>query len=327
MKKLRILALILCAALVGAVLSGCAQKEEMPTIAILQFADHPSLDNCREGFMEGLRLSGYEEGENITFAYQNAQADTAVANQIATNFVSKKVAMICGIATPAAQAAFNAAEPTGIPVVYSAISDPVEAKFADAQGHTSGRNITGTSDRLPVEQQLIMIRAFLPEATKIGILYSTNEINSITHIAEYKELAPKYGFEIVEKGIGAAQDLPMALDVLLNEVDCLNNLTDNLVVSALATVLDKAGEKNIPVFGSEIEQVKNGCLAAQSLDYYALGVETGKLAARVLDGEKIGDMPFISIEESSPVINQRVMEQLALNLPEVYANTAEFVVE
>ena len=155
--------------------------------------------------------------------------------------------------------AYNSCLDSEIPVVYTAVSDPVGAGLADEEGNSVG-NITGTSDKLPVEEQLKMIRDLMPDAKKIGILYTTSEANSVSTIKEYKELAENYDFEIVDSGINTVADVEMAAKDLASKVDCISNLTDNTVVSALQTVIAAADEKNIPVFGSEIEQVKIGCL-------------------------------------------------------------------
>ena len=203
-------------------LSATALADEVIHIGIIQFAEHGSLDNCRIGFIEGLAEEGFVEGENVVFDIQNAQADTAISAQIA-DVMAGKYDMICAIATPAAMAAFNAAEDAGIPVIYTAVSDPVSAMLASADGKNPG-NITGTSDALPVEAQLKLIRALMPDATKIGILHTTSETNSDATLALYKELAPNYGFEIIDKGISTGADLPMALDALLPQVDCTSPL-------------------------------------------------------------------------------------------------------
>lgn len=285
-------------------------------IAISQFAQHGSLDNCREGFLEGLKEEGFIEGENLTVDYQNSNADTGTANQIAQNFVGAGVDLICSIATPSAQSAYNAAMNSNIPVIYTAVTDPVAAELAK-EDKTPVGNTTGTSDKLAVDEQLQMIRDILPDARKIGILYTTSEVNSESTVKEYEELANNYGFKIIAKGVSTTADIPLATDDLLGQVDCLNNLTDNTVVSALPTILAKANEKNIPVFGSEIEQVKIGCLAAQGIDYVALGKQTGKMAAKVLKGEKkASEIPFEVIEESSLYLNTKVAENLGVTLPE-----------
>lgn len=293
-----------------------ALAEENYTIGIAQFAVHGSLDNCREGFLAGLAENGIVEGENLKVEYQNAQADMGITNQIAQQFVSEKVDLICAIATPIAQACFNAADGTGIPTIYTAVTDPVAAMLAAADGTPSG-NATGTSDTLPIEAQLKMIRALMPDAAKIGILYSTSEVNSESAIKEYEALAPNYGFEIVVSGISATADIPLALDALLPKVDCLTNLTDNTVVSSLAVLLDKAGAAGKPVFGSEVEQVKLGCAASEGLEYFELGKQTGAMAAKVLKGEaKAEEIPYEIIAGSSLYVNYEALAAVGITLPE-----------
>lgn len=292
------------------------------TIGISQFAEHGSLDNCREGFLEGLEEEGIVEGENLTVDVKNAAADTGTAGQIADSFVSSKVDLICAIATPSAQTAYNAAMDADIPVIFTAVTDPIAAELADEDGNTVGE-VTGTSDKLPIEAQLKMIREMLPDAKKLGIMYTTSEANSVSAIAEYKELVGKYDFELVEKGITQTADVALAADDLLSEVDCITNLTDNTVVASLPTILEKANEKNIPVFGSEIEQVKIGCLAAEGIDYIALGKQTGKMAAQVLKGEKkASELSYETITEPGFYVNNKVAENLGITVPEDLSSAA-----
>ena len=317
MKKLT--ALLLAAMLLLTATSALAEEKTL-TIGILQFAEHGSLDNCRTGFEAGLANAGFVEGENVTYLYQNAQADMATVYQIAATF-AEKCDLVCAIATPAAMAALTACEEKGVPVIYTAVSDPVGAQLAKEDG-TSDFNITGTSDALPVEAQLKLIRAMLPEAKKIGILFTTSETNSASTLETYKTLASTYGFEIVDKGISTGADLPMALEALLPQVDCLSNLTDNTVVSYLPTVLEMANEAGKPVFGSEIEQVRNGCIASEGLEYVELGKQTGRMAARVLNGEAAGSIPFEIIADSDLYVNPTVLAQFGLTLPEELAARA-----
>lgn len=300
---------------------------EMKKIGIIQFAQHGSLDNCRTGIIEGLKKAGFEEGVNLKIDYQNAMADMGISSQIADNFVAAKYDLIFAIATPSAMSAYNAALESGIPVVYSAISDPVSAKLANESG-TSVGNITGTSDALPVEEQLIMIREILPEAKKLGIMYTTSEENSLSTIKTYEGLVAKYGFELVTGPVNQTSDIPLAADNILSKVDCLTNLTDNTVVSSLPTILAKAQSAGVPVFGSEIEQVRIGCLAAEGIDYILLGEETGKMGADILSGnKKAADMPFQTIEKASLYLNQKVAENCGLTLAEETINRAAEVFE
>lgn len=293
------------------------------TIGIGQFADHGSLDNCREGFLLGLAEEGIVEGENLTVDYDNANSDGSMAAQINQSYVGADVDLICAIATPMAQAAYAAARNTDIPVIYTAVTDPAAAELADAEGKPVG-NITGTSDKLPVSEQLEMIRSILPEAKKLAIMYTTSEANSESSVAEYEALAGDYGFEIKAVGVSTAADIPLAADSMLADCDVVTMITDNTVVASLPVILAKAKAKNIPVFGSEIEQVKIGCLAAMGLDYVELGKQTGRMAARILQGEAASEIPYEQIEGASFYGNTAVAEQLGITLPEdLVAGAAE----
>lgn len=331
----KVVAVLLTAAMTMTMAVGCgsssgsssdstktADAGESYTIGISQFAEHGSLDNCREGFLEGLAEEGIEEDKNLTVEYKNAAADMGTAGQIANSFVSDKVDLICAIATPSAQTAYNAAMDADIPVVYTAITDPVAAELATEDGTPVGE-VTGTSDKLPVEAQLKMIREMLPDAKKLGIMYTSSEANSVAAIEEYKNLVGDYGFTLVEKAITSTADISLAADELISEVDCITNLTDNTVVASLPTILDKANKKNVPVFGSEIEQVKIGCLAAEGIDYVALGKQTGKMAAQVLKGEKkASEMNFELITEPGFYVNTKVAENLGVTVPDDLKDSA-----
>lgn len=314
----RLISLVLSCVFGVGVLTGCSGKdnssEENYKVAIAQFAPHSSLDNCVEGFKQGMAKAGFVEGENVKYDEENAQADINYANQIAQSMVASDYDLLCGVATPMAQAMFNASNGK-IPVIYTAVTDPIKSELAKEDGFGVG-NVTGTSDKLAIEAQLEMIRKFMPNAKKIGILYTTSEVNSISAIEEYKKLSPKYGFEIVEGGISQVGDISLAATDLVGKVDCLSNLTDNTVVTGLAAILDAAKKANVPVFGSEIEQVKNGCVATEGLDYVALGEQTGQMAARVLKGEDINSIPFETISEYKLYINSEALASFGLTCPE-----------
>ena len=332
MNTKKTLALILSAVLGASALAGCSGSEKSSTgektykVGVTQISDHPSLDNCRNGFIEGLKEEGYIEGQNLDIDFQSAQDVPANASQIAQNFASTGKDLVCGIATPSAQALYTACYEKNIPVIFNAVSDPVAAKLAVSETEAMD-GITGISDALPVEDQLKLIRAVLPEAKKIGILYTTSEANSVSTLETYKKLAPQYGFEIVESGVGQKSEIPQAADILLSKVDCVSNMTDNAVVASLSVLLEKANAAKIPVFGSEEEQVKNGCLASAGLDYFNLGIQAGKMAARVLGGEKVSDIPYETLKESKLTVNSGVAAQLGITLPEEVVSKADDVHE
>ena len=317
MKK--VLAAGLTAVMAMSLMVGCGSKKDDSAsktynLGIIQFAEHGSLDNCRKGFLKGLESEGIKEGKNLKITYKNSQADTATDNQIASNYTSKKLDMICAIATPSAQSAYNAAKDTDTPVIYTAVTSPKEAVFVDKDGKNVG-NITGTSDLVLADKQLKLIRQMMPKAKNVGIFYSTNEANSKAGIEAYEKVADKYGFKIITQGITASADMPMAADSLLKKVDCITNLTDNLVVSNMQTYLQKANKLNIPVFGSEVEQVKLGCVACVGIDFVKLGKQTGKMAAKILKGEeKAKDMKFETFNNGDVIINTAAAKKINMTI-------------
>ena len=317
------LSLVLALAACGGNSSGGdAASGEVPIIGINQYGSHGSLDNCREGFLQGLQEAGLVEGTDYTIDYQNANFDTNLATQIAQAFSAEDAALMVGIATPSATACYAAAEDKDIPVVFTAITDPVGAKL------DSG-NITGTSDVLPVQGQMELIRAIQPEADTIGIVYTTSEANSVYSIGVYEDLAADYGFTIEAIGVTAQSEVTQAVDTLISQgVDCLSNLTDNNVVGVLGSILEKTNEAGIPVYGSEIEQMELGCVAGAGLDYVQLGIQTGKMAAQILTGEATcEDLPYETIENYGLYVNSNALAAMGLTLPEDVAQNAEEVGE
>lgn len=286
-------------------------------IGISQYGEHGSLDNCRTGFLQGLEEAGLKEDVDFEVHYQNAGFDDNIATQIGATFSAENVDMMVAIATPSATACFAAAEDKDIPVVFTAITDPVGAKL------DSG-NITGTSDVLPVEGQLKLIRDLQPHAKTIGIIYTTSEANSVYSVGVYEELAAPAGFTIETVGVTAQSEVTQAADTLLSRgVDCISNLTDNTVVGVLPAILEKTNEAGVPVYGSEVEQMRLGCVAGAGLDYVKLGIQTGQMAAKVLRGEaRCQDLPYEVIENYDLYLNPEALNAMGLAVPEDVAAVA-----
>ncbi|MEI3304884.1 MAG: ABC transporter substrate-binding protein [Dysosmobacter sp.] len=287
-------------------------------IGISQYGQHGSLDNCREGFLQGLEEAGLMEGVDFEVDYRNADFDDTMTTQIGDAFSAEDVDLMVGIATNSAVACFNAAEDKDIPVIFTAITDPVGA-------HLDSGNITGTSDALPVAGQLELIRALQPDADTVGIIYTTSEPNSVYSVGIYEDLAADYGFTIDAVGVTSQAEVPQAVDQLIADgVDCLSNLTDNNVVGVLTSILEKTDEAGIPVYGSEVEQVKLGCVAGAGLDYVQLGIQTGKMAAKVLTGEATcEDLPYETIENYGLYINSDSLSALGITVPEDIAQSGQ----
>ena len=273
MKK--IIALLLVAIMMFA-FAGCSEnknkEDSVLKIGIIQYMSHPSLDNCYNGIISALENSGIE----YTVDYQTGSSSSADADctNFAKNMVAANYDMIIAIATPAAKAAFAATDDTEIPVIFCAVSDPIAAGLVESM-EAPGYICTGTSDVLDLEAQVAIIKAMQPDVKSIGILYTSSEDNSITNLKNFKSVCDKENIEVVATAVQGASDIPSVAEELASKVDCINNFTDNNVVNNLSVVLSAADKYGIPVYGSEEEQVVNGCLASVSIDYVALGKVTG----------------------------------------------------
>lgn len=302
----------------------CGKKESVQTIGITQIVEHPALDASREGFIKALNDGGYTEGENIKIEYQNAQGDMAVAQSIAEGFVSGNKDLILAIATPSAQASYNATK--DIPILITAVTDPVAAGLAKSL-EKSETNVTGTSDATPIDKQFALIKELLPQSKKVGIVYNTSELNSEVQVAQAKEISKKYGLELVVKGVTAVNELSQVLDSLLKEVDVLYTPTDNLIVSATPLVVEKALQNKVPLIGCIEDQVNQGALATETIDYYKLGYQTGEVAVKILKGEKPSNIAIKTLEKTDLLINEKTAKALGVVLSQEVLARAKNVIK
>ncbi|MCM0646884.1 ABC transporter substrate-binding protein [Clostridium swellfunianum] len=325
---------ILMALLVSSsILGGCAKtqasisnssqnEKKTVKIGISQIVEHPALDSTRKGFIEALKSKGFEEGKNLQIDFQNAQGEPATAQTIAKNFVSKKEDMILAIATPSAQAAFNATK--NIPILITAVTDPVQAGLVKSLDKPE-TNVTGTSDNIPIEKQFELLKQLVPKSKKIGIIYNTSETNSEIQVEAAKKAAPSFNLEVLTAGVTNVNELPQALGSLLDKIDVLYVPTDNLVVSSIPLITNQCYKKNIPVIGSERGQVEGGALATTGIDYYKLGYQTGLAAVEVLNGKSPKDIPVTTLKDMQLVINIDTAKKLNITVPEELNSKAEKV--
>ena len=313
MKKVFALVLALCMALsCSAVLA-----EDKPIVAIIQLVDHSALNDARDGFIRALTDNGFVDGENFVLDYQNGQGDQSNLSTIADQFVAEKAALVLAIATPAAVT--MAGKTTEIPILGTAITDYVSARLVESN-EKPGYPCTGTSDVLDLDAQVELIQAFQPDVKSIGILYTSSEDNSVSNLKTFKEICKAKNIEVVASAVQNASDIPTAAEDLASKVDCINNFTDNNVVNNLSVVLSAADKYNIPVYGSEEEQVKNGCLASVSIDYVALGKVTGEMAVEALNGADTSSMAVKTISDATPIINSTVLKKLGYTVPDSFTD-------
>lgn len=281
--------------------SEVATSEEMKTIAIVQYVEHPSLDTIRESIIEELASQGYVEGKNIKIDYQNAQADQSNLNTIAGKFVGEKADLIIAIATPAAQSA--AAATSDIPIVFSAVTDPVGAKLVDDLEKPSG-NVTGTSDAIPVDQTFELCKALTPDVKKIGFLYTASEVNSQSVIEEAKTLASQYGFEFEESTITNSSELQQAAEILADKVDAIYTPIDNGIAAAMPVLAEVGKSAGIPVYVGADSMVSDGGYATVGINYEDLGKKTAEMVVEILNGASVSDVPVATLDHFYKVINE-----------------------
>ncbi|MBO1530944.1 ABC transporter substrate-binding protein [Psychrobacter sp. F1192] len=258
------------------------------SLAITQIVEHPSLDAMRRGIIDELADNGYIEGQNLTVNFQSAQGNTATAGQIAKQFAGDMPDAIVAISTPSAQSVV--ASTKTVPVIYTAISDPVAAKLIDENDVPIQSNVTGLSSELPIEPQLDNILKIVPDAKTIGYVYSPGEVNSVVVLNQLKEAAPAHGLEILDVTANRPTDVAMATRSLAGRADVIYTSLDNNVVSAFEAMAGAANELDIPVIASDEFSVRRGATAALGVNDYDFGRTTGEMVYRVLNGEAITDI-------------------------------------
>lgn len=301
LKKLLMLGLMIVSSIYVLASEGKKTEKKSVEIGITQIIEHPSLDLSRKGFETALKDKGIEANIEI----MNAQGDFGTAQMIAKGFVDKKKSLIFAISTPSSQAAYNATKE--IPIVITAVTDPAAAGL-------TGVNITGTSDSLPIQEQLELVKEIMPDVKKIGLIYNTGEQNSIVSIGKVKEESGKLGLECIEKGVSSINDIGPAMDAMLGQVDMVFLTTDNLVVSAISLVLEKANKANKPVFGSTEDHVPMGALITKTIDFYQIGYRAGEMAAEILNGKEVSSLPIEGPKNNLIIINKKVAEKYGIKM-------------
>lgn len=299
------------------------KKAEKVNVGIVQLVEHAALDAANKGFVEGLASKGYKEGQNIAYDRQNAQADQSNLQNIAHRFVNNKVNLICAIATPAAQTVANVT--SDIPIVATAVTDYKAAKLVKDNAKP-GTNVTGTTDMNPVEQQLDLLLKLVPNAKSVGTIYCSSEVNSQLQIDILKKAAAAKGVTVKEATVSNVNDIQQAARSLLGKVQAVYVPTDNVLASAMPTLISVTEEAKLPVICGEGGMVKAGGVATLGVDYYKLGFQAGEMAADILGGKsKPADMAIQAQKEFKAMVNVKEAEKIGLKVPEDVLKGAELV--
>jgi putative ABC transport system substrate-binding protein len=324
MRASRLHPLILAAAAAGGLALGRPAQADEAFVAVTQIVEHPALDACRQGILDELKAAGYEEGRNLKFVYESAQGNPGTAVQIARKFVGDNPTVIVPISTPSAQAVVAAT--SDIPVVFTAVTDPLGAKLISNMEKPGG-NVTGMTDLSPIAQHLELIREITPNAAKIGVPYNPGEANAVTLVDLLKQYAPAQKLEIVTAAATKSADVLAATQSLIGKVDAIYVPTDNTIVSAFEAVVKVGVDNQIPVYAGDTDSVARGAVAALGFNYYDVGRQTGKIVVRVLKGEKPGDIPVEGVKITELYVNPGAAEKMGVTIPEAVIAKAKQVVK
>ena len=296
-KKWKHLIMGVTAVLTAGIIAGCGggggQKKtedgkKMYKVGIVQLVEHNALDAANKGFVDGLKKRGYEEGKNIEIDRQNAQADQSNLANISQRFISNKANLICAIATPAAQTVANATK--------------------------------------PIKEQVDLLMKFCPNAKTVGVIYCSSEVNSEVQVKAMKEYAASKGLKVETATISTVNDIQQAAQSLVSKVDAFYAPTDNVLASAMPTLLSVTDPAKKPVICGEENMVKAGGLATYGIDYYKLGLQTGDMGADILDGKKKpADMPIQTAKDLKASVNKKSADALGVKIPDDVMKSAEII--
>jgi putative ABC transport system substrate-binding protein len=317
--------ILITAALAGAaLLSSTSIMAKTAKVAVSQIVEHPALDATRQGLLDGLKAKGYEEGKNLEFEFKTAQGNPAIAVQIARQFVGEAPDVLVGIATPTAQALVSSTK--NIPIVFTAVTDPVGAKLVDSL-EQPGKNVTGLSDLSPVLQHVQMIKELLPSVKTIGVVYNPGESNSVSLMELLKTSAAAEGVTLVEATALKSADVQSATQAIASKSDVLYALIDNTVASAIEGMIVAANQAKTPVFAATTSYVESGAIASLGFDYYQIGVQTADYVAAILEGVEPGSLDVKVATGSDVVINKAAAAKLGLVIPQSIVDRATRIIE
>ena len=298
-------------------------EDKVVKIGILQFVTHDALDEIERGIEDGLADAGYE-GSNVELTVLNAEADQSKIQTMSKKLVDDGNDVVIGIATPAAQGLSSAT--SDIPVIMGAISDPVGAKLVKNLDKPEG-NVTGVSNHVPHAQTVELIQTITPDAKTIGVLYASSEDNSVSQVKEFTQYAEEAGLTVVEYAVPSTNEITTTMSVMTGKVDAIFVPQDNTIASAFPTVVTAANAAKIPVYSSVDTMVKQGSIASVAQSQYDLGLETAKIAVKILAGKKVSEVPVKVVDTGVPTVNLKAAKELGITIPDSLLEEADIAVE
>lgn len=311
MKKILTLSMIACM-MVG-ILTGCQGKNDVPKVSVAQIVEHKSLNEIRDSFHEEMKALGYKDGENIQLEFKDAGNQRNTLNSILSTFAGNQSDVIVAIATPTAIAAANYSE--DIPIVFSAVSDPIQSGLIDDLQHPN-KNITGTSDEIQVDKILSLALEMDPNMKKLGFIYNSGEANSVSNLEKAKVFCKEHNLTLIEASGTNISEMQSAFSVLLNKCDAIFAPNDNTVASSISALVELANKKKVPVYAGADSMVSDGCFATVGINYTELGKETARMVNQILKGKDVSEIPVKVFKDDLNIyVNEDTLQAIGRTIP------------
>lgn len=312
--------------LITVLLTTNAVAAELKKVFISQVVEHPALDITTKGIIDGLEQNGYKRGDNLEIRVESAQASAALAAQIAAKFTGQKPDVAVGVGTISAQSFTKYARNSEVNLAFSTVTDPLGANIVKNLKEP-GNNTSGVSNFVDLEPQIDMFKKLQPNLKRLGILYNPGELNSVSIVKKLEVLCPKLGIVLIKQVAGKTSDAAQAATKLAAQVDAIFISNDNTALAALSSVINVAYKAKIPVYVSDTDAVEKGALAALGPNQYQVGLQTGAMIARALNGENLGAIPVEFPDNTDLYINEEAAAVVGITIPEDVRSKAAKIIQ
>jgi len=294
-------------------------------IGITAIVDHPALDSARLGIIDALVQRGFVLGTDFVVEFQSAQGNMNTAVSIANHFRSSDFSLVVGISTPSAQTLANAIK--DIPVVFTAVTDPVASSLVPSLGKNPG-NVVGVSYMTPVKTQFQLLKLVVPTAQKVGIVTNPGEANSVIVTEHARQACEELGLRLIEVVGSNSSEMITALTAAVGELDALYVGTDNTAASCIESLHRITVSNKVPMMCGDFTLARSGGVMAYGFDYFNLGLDTGKIVWEILNGKPVSDIEsrLMNADSLLLLINMDVAEEISLAIPDLLIARADFLI-
>lgn len=294
-------------------------------VLISQVVEHPALNKTTQGIIAGLEAHGFVVDKNLHLRVESAQANSALAMQIANKFISQQPDVVVGVGTICAQSFIKTTQSRDLKMIFSSVTDPIQANLQKSIGQNMS-NISGVSNFVAIEPQLQLFKKLQPNLQVLGIIYNPGEINSVSMVNKLESSCAAMNMKLIKQAVAKTADVAQAATRLSGQVDAIFISNDNTALSSLQSIIKAAQQKKIPVYVSDTDAVETGAVAALGPNQYAVGVQTAAMLAKVLQGADINALNVESVAQTDLVVNLNAARLANIQIPADILDTATTVI-